>query len=483
MKIGVGITTKDRPDLFAQSYKNWLDHIPEGSKLVVIDDASLVPVLDATHRFDTTVGVAAAKNKAFELLADCDHIFLSDDDFWPVVDDWWRPYVESGEPHLMYIFENFATGVKLNDSVKYYDDGKIAAYTHPRGCMMYFRRECLDYVGGMSTEYGRYSYEHPALSNRIYNAGLTRFRFADISNSKGLFYSADEWQKAPSTCVGRERQQLIAKNRDRYHKEYYSKEHIPISPNLEVKELQTGDQNLVLTCYFTGVPDPQGRTFECDRMQMILQLSPLMSTVANNKAELTIFHDVNKPESDHPQGVHTDNWHYMFIPQTPQINPYFQRWISYREYLIKHRQELKYVWCVDATDVEMLRDPFPYMKPGILYTGDEPDRISSSWLNRHHKNPSLVKFMQNRRNMPLLNAGLLGGDVETVIDFCGKMIDVYANCEADAKLRRLPDAGLTDMAAFNYVAYTFFKPEHGPHINTEFKKFETNNTTAMWRHK
>ncbi|EUA60279.1 putative phage protein [Mycobacteroides abscessus 1948] len=45
-----------------------------------------------------------AKNRCIAELMDlgCDHLFLADDDVWPTVDEWWKPYVESPEPHLSF---------------------------------------------------------------------------------------------------------------------------------------------------------------------------------------------------------------------------------------------------------------------------------------------------------------------------------------------------------------------------------------------
>src|SRR5690606_9326345 len=101
-RIGVGITTHNRPDVFAQTLRKMREHLPAGARLVVVDDASTNPVAEATYRFEKNVGIARAKNKCLELLADCEHIFLFDDDCAPVVDGWERPYIDSPEPHLAF---------------------------------------------------------------------------------------------------------------------------------------------------------------------------------------------------------------------------------------------------------------------------------------------------------------------------------------------------------------------------------------------
>lgn len=482
-KIGIGISVHNRHDVFHRTLQMIRKFLPEGAKLVVVDDASDLPVsslymnfqneVDDYHIFPKNVGIAAVKNKCFELLDDCDHIFLFDDDMYPVSPQWWKPYVESEEPHLMYIFEDFSGPVKVNDTATIWNDGKIKAFSHCRGVMCYFDRVCLDIVGGMDVAYGRWGWEHPDLSNRIYNVGLTRWKYADVVGSEKLFYCLDEHRKVKSTVLGQARMNQIARNKPLYEERRHSKEFIPWKPGA-VQNVPRGTgvekYDLLLTSYFTKVNDPQrSRRWDAN----VNDIVPLMYswTPFAPPTKMVVLHDCFEDDTFAMPLVHT------------AINPYFQRWVSYREYLIKNRDSIGKVFCVDATDVEMLQNPFPHMN-GQLYTGDEPDKVNSVWLQNHHKHPLLRAFMSKWANKPLLNAGLLGGDIDLVIEFCGKMIDFYAQAEEDAKIKKWPNAGMTDMATFNYVAYTVFGKilSHGPHVNTVFKANER-NSTSWFKHK
>jgi glycosyltransferase involved in cell wall biosynthesis len=485
MKIGIGITTRNRKDVFDKTFWDMMNFSPLEAKFAVVDDASETPLIKGDYfpygsqhemyRFDTNVGIAAAKNKCFELLDDCDHIFLLDDDTYAISHNWWKPYVESPEPHLMYIFKQYPPsykGPQLNDTVKLYEDDKIIAYTHPRGCMLYFDRKCLELVGGMDTIFGKACHEHPDLSNRIYNAGLTRFRFMDVPGSDKLFYSGDEHKTVQTTWTGRDRLNQIQRNTPIYEKRYSQKIFFPYKEGQKPSfNITTGlKRNEVLTCYFTGVPDPQG----VKREGNILECEKLTHTVFKRAhISVSIFNDFM------PCDTHE------FRHSIATINPYWQRWVTYREYLIKNRDRLGFVWCVDATDVEMLRDPFPHMGRGTLFVGDEPGNIGGNiWLTKHHKHPMLQHFFRNNRST-LLNAGLVGGDVETMIEFTGHMIDVYQQCEHHAQIKGWPNAGMTDMGALNYVVYTHFKGRfsHGKHVNTKFKGYEADNGVSWYRHK
>src|SRR5690606_30128745 len=105
--IGIGITTYGRPDVLEKCLANMKAFLPPDAYVVVIDDASPEPVrvpewVDHVVRHETNKGIAASKNACLVALEGCDHIFLFDDDTWPKVDEWWVPYVDSPEPHLMY---------------------------------------------------------------------------------------------------------------------------------------------------------------------------------------------------------------------------------------------------------------------------------------------------------------------------------------------------------------------------------------------
>lgn len=179
-KIGIGITAHNRQGIFLSSFKKIKQLAPKGSKIIVIDDASLDPIKIANYRFDKNVGIARAKNKCLELLDDCEHIFLFDDDTYPTDKDWHIPYTESDQPHLMYGFDKSLTHWASDKTI----DNNLIIWEKPRGCMLYVENWVLDIVGGMSYAFGKYGHEHVNWSDRIYKAGLTKYNYADVLNPK-----------------------------------------------------------------------------------------------------------------------------------------------------------------------------------------------------------------------------------------------------------------------------------------------------------
>lgn len=214
--IGIGVTTRNRPASLARTLSALRDLLPPEAALVVVDDASAPAAHGATYRFEHNVGIAAAKNKCLELLDTCEHVFLFDDDIRPKVADWWLPYTSSPLPHLMYVFPEYAVPPRVNDTVEVYRDARVVAYSHPRGCMLYLHRSCVQRIGGMDWAYGAWGYEHADLSDRAHVAGLTPYPYMDVVGSDKLFHSEDEHRQTRSSVSDATRSSCIPPNKARY---------------------------------------------------------------------------------------------------------------------------------------------------------------------------------------------------------------------------------------------------------------------------
>lgn len=176
--IGVAVTTYGRPQTLINTLAKFREHTPTDIPIVVVDDGTVPPCPVANYRFDENRGIAAAKNKSLELLdlLGVEHLFLFDSDTYPIVDQWWQPYVDSPEPHLMHQFPSGPAHWNIHEIFR---DDHLVAYDKPRGCMLYVHRRVLDVVGGMHVAWGKHGGEHGDWSDRIHAAGLTRHRYAD----------------------------------------------------------------------------------------------------------------------------------------------------------------------------------------------------------------------------------------------------------------------------------------------------------------
>lgn len=210
-KIGIGITTRNRRFNFLISYKQWLSHLPNDARLVVVDDASEYPLDVADYRFEQQAGIARAKNKCLELLQDCDHVFLVDDDVYPTKPNWFVPYINSGEEHLCLTFTHTSDGSRTTKVEEGTHNGKVV-YNLPNGCMLYATRKAIDTVGGMDPAFGIWGYEHVDWSNRIHAFGLTKHPYMDIKDSKGYFYVGDFYGVTESSVDNSVKSEHIAPN-------------------------------------------------------------------------------------------------------------------------------------------------------------------------------------------------------------------------------------------------------------------------------
>lgn len=437
--------------------------MPPNARLVVVDDASEVPVKEADYRFEQNVGIAKAKNKCLELLRDCDHIFLFDDDCWPKTKDWWVPYVEGEEPHYCYIFKDFANSQRLNDCVELYKESDIVAYSHARGCMMYVNQDVLAKVGGMDTNYKRWGYEHVDYSNRIYNVGLTRFRYQDVPNSGDLIWSLDEQEKVASTVSIAERRPYLQEMKPYFLESFKSTHYCPF---VEPKSPPIGKESTIIACFFTSGLDTQRNIQWKPDFE---QLRALIDSTIKVGVNLVILHDCFPDTIEVPSSV-------KLVKVEAPLNPYYQRWVSQWEYLRTH-PEIGKVFLVDATDVEVLKDPFPHIDPSMIYVGSEAIQTWNNWMIVNYPQPWIRSVLRQYARYPLLNCGIVGGTRKQVMDLLRHMNTKLM----DEKL----DVGGTEMGLFNYCVRTYFQGKivTGNQVHTVFKGYEKNNNFAWFKHK
>lgn len=208
--IGIGISTTPNRDIIYDTIQQF--------KKYWVPDSILRISMDKDY-----TGVAANKNRLIAELDNCDHIFLFDDDCYPIADNWWVPYIESGQNHLMYQFK--LKDKPLGDMRILYQDDKLISYTHTRGAMIYITKKILDTVGGFDEAYEGAYFEHPDYTNRIHNAGLTTHRAADIVGSDKLLYCLDQDAKVESSISDDIRKVNMIKNYQYYRSQRNSKEY------------------------------------------------------------------------------------------------------------------------------------------------------------------------------------------------------------------------------------------------------------------
>jgi hypothetical protein len=202
MKIGVGITTRNRHDILAVSMDYHARCASKAMKYVIVDDASDTPVIARPHieviRNETRLGIAKSKNKCLAALKDCDYIFLFDDDAFPTFHEWAQRYIDAhiktGIHHFLHLKE---VGLVKKRGVYEINDFLVDQYTNCGGVMLFLTQKVLKTVGGYNAEHGIYGFEHAGYTHRIHRAELTRSLPPYLAIPESFIWAMD-WDGVPS---------------------------------------------------------------------------------------------------------------------------------------------------------------------------------------------------------------------------------------------------------------------------------------------
>ena len=319
--------------------------------------------------------------------------------------------------------------------------------------MLYYNKNMIDIPLQMDEVFGRWGGEHTELTDRIFFRGLTEFPYMDLEYSFDLIYSADEYQ-----CVDRsvpDDERLICHS---CTMEIYNE----ITKNRKAGN-ECGEKDLVVAHILTALPDPQ-RGYKWAQDKSLAQ-ELIRSVKAKSEADIVILNDFFDGE-------------YMgakFIRYPEGMSPLFYKWIITYDYLNTHR-DYKNVFIVDVNDVEMLNNPFPFIKEDTLYVGTEQDnrRVNDPWMVTNSGDGAVHNFICSC-NEQLLNSGVVGGRLNIILHFLRLTIFWF--------IKHYLNVGKRNMPLFNYILrkrWNYYI-EFGAHVTTQFKKYEY--TSAWWKHK
>lgn len=232
--------------------------------------------------------------------------------------------------------------------------------------------------------------------------------------------------------------------------------------------------NLVLTAYFNHLPDGQLRHVWPDNLDAV---QPLVRSLESKGIQLRVFHTVSTPPPD------SRTTQYISVKPIDGFSPNVARWFEYHLYLDDFNGFYRNVWMVDSTDVVCQIDPFPHMKKGKLYVGDEFGmKVDNGWM-RTNQEP-LIKGLKDYRKViaanrgkTLVNCGLVGGDCKIIFNLLSNWVSLHR-----AHTRGVTKS--TDMAIFNYLIWKHYSSDivTGRQVNTVFKRNQP-NTVSWWKHK
>jgi len=176
-KIGLAVITYKRIHLLEKCLQSLTDYNWGGSdeRVVVVDEPysdQYAHITSDRFHYAANGGVAAAKNRALQLLMDrgCEHIFLLEDDVALIDATCCEKYITYARQHQLEHL-NFGLHGPANKGLKFYYKG-VCCYPRYFGAFSYYTSNALQKVGLMDEKFFN-SQEHVEHSYRIAMAGLT----------------------------------------------------------------------------------------------------------------------------------------------------------------------------------------------------------------------------------------------------------------------------------------------------------------------
>ena len=205
--IGIGITTKDRPELL----KALLDSI---QKHTFMDNVKVYVADDSIDK----VGVAKKKNECLRELKDCQHIFLMDDDIEIIKDGWIEFFVKENIGHCMYLSH------KLHN-FKYQKEG-VKVFSDCGGVFLYMDKNAIDKVGAFNENFSPYSFEHCEWSMRWNDK---KREFYMLEGTENYIYSHDySTPNHKSSITDEEKNKCVKNNWNKFFNSQIKDVYLPL---------------------------------------------------------------------------------------------------------------------------------------------------------------------------------------------------------------------------------------------------------------
>ena len=169
MKVGVGVITMGLREINPRMFGN-----TETEVFVYTDHEKLGP--------------GHARNQVLSHFDGYDHVFIFDDDCYPLRKGWEKYFLEQAQAHNIHYMA----------LVEPYQGEYVASYMEMQwwrsalGCFIYQDKLAMETIGGYNTAYNRYGFEDAARSRRAINAGLTGHETAWAFPLRGLMYIHSE---------------------------------------------------------------------------------------------------------------------------------------------------------------------------------------------------------------------------------------------------------------------------------------------------
>lgn len=145
------------------------------------------------------------------------------------------------------------------------------------------------------------------------------------------------------------------------------------------------------------------------------------------------------------------------------------RHYCYLNYLKKNQSRFAKILCLDCSDLELYKDPFPLINDSILI-GSEKTKIEDNVfiVDQFRKAGTKIYYPKKK----VLNCGIMGGNHNSMVILFEQF-----------KLFTQHNKDIIEMAIFNKLIYDNFKYKTGHPVHTVFGEFESEESGCYIRHK
>jgi hypothetical protein len=239
------------------------------------------------------------------------------------------------------------------------------------------------------------------------------------------------------------------------------------------------NKNYICSTYFSNNIDPQrNKTINYDDY---LYIKDWYESIIKLNLNAIIFYDnlskefIKKYTNSNIKFIHAEQ---------ASLNTVDFRWIIYKNYFERNKNNFDNVFFTDVSDVIILNNPFDFIldKPNTIFIGDEKPPYSYKWwmakrnIYFHDIIPDFIEYENRTKNNIIYNCGIIGGDINIILDFLSDMVNIL--------LKGNVKTTTVDMSVANYLIYTKYKNNFfaGYPLNTPYK-FNEIRKDCYFKHK
>ncbi len=242
--------------------------------------------------------------------------------------------------------------------------------------------------------------------------------------------------------------------------------------------------NLILATYISGI-------FDVNRNEVLSNndvsvIKEWADSIVALDLHAVVFHNSLSENSTAP---YANNINFIKVHYNEKYNANIFRYFLYNHFIKENGAVLKNIFLTDITDVVVINNPFLQKlfinNPSSIFCGDEPKLLQNDWMKEHAahlraKITSYALYEENFKEAPLLNCGIIGGNISVIKPFIEKLCSIHETYNNDNNT-----LFTGDMGAFNYLIRTNYNENliHGTPVNTTFKAYEVERKDCWFRHK